>query len=56
MTSDWDDSGQLDWLEEQRCALVRGEARDRAARRRRGRTAQELEYDRLVVATGRRAR
>jgi pyruvate/2-oxoglutarate dehydrogenase complex dihydrolipoamide dehydrogenase (E3) component len=24
MTSDWDDSGQLPWLEEQRCALVRG--------------------------------
>jgi pyruvate/2-oxoglutarate dehydrogenase complex dihydrolipoamide dehydrogenase (E3) component len=51
MTSDWDDSGQLPWLEEQRCRLVRGQ----------GRVArpgvvevdgQELEYDRLVVATG----
>jgi len=51
MTSDWDDSGQLGWLEGQRCALVRG----------RGRVAraglvdvegQELEYDKLVVATG----
>jgi len=51
MTSDWDDSGQVAWLGEQRCALVRG----------RGRVArpgvvevdgQELDYDRLVVATG----
>lgn len=51
MTSDWDDAGQLEWLGEQRCELVRG----------RGRVArpgvvevdgQELAYDRLVVATG----
>ena len=51
MTSDWDDSGQLPWLEEQRCAFVRG----------RGRVARpgvvevdgrELAYDKLVVATG----
>jgi dihydrolipoamide dehydrogenase len=51
VTSDWDDAGQVAWLEEQRSALVRG----------RGRVAgpgivevdgQELEYDRLVVATG----
>ena len=51
MTSNWDDTGALPWLEEQRCAFVRG----------RGRVArpgvvevdgQELEYDRLVVATG----
>ena len=51
MTSDWDDSGQLDWLKEQRCELVRG----------RGRVVRpgvvdvggtELPYDRLVVATG----
>jgi dihydrolipoamide dehydrogenase len=51
MTSDWDDAGQLEWLEGQRCAFVRG----------RGRVArpgvvevdgQELPYDRLVVATG----
>src|SRR5256714_13937291 len=50
MTSDWDDSGQLPWLEEQRCAVVRG----------RGRVArpgvvevdgQQLEYDRLAVST-----
>src|SRR4051812_48764806 len=53
VTSDWDDQGQLDWLKEQRCAFVRGH----------GRVArpgvvevdgQELEYDRLVVATGSR--
>ena len=51
MTSDWDDSGQLPWLESQRCAFVRG----------RGRVVragvvevegEEIEYDRLVVATG----
>ncbi len=51
ITSDWDDAGQLEWLDGQRCAFVRG----------RGRVArpgvvevdgQELEYDTLVVATG----
>jgi len=51
VTSDWDDIGQLEWLETQRCAFVRG----------RGRVArpgvvevegEELPYDRLVVATG----
>jgi dihydrolipoamide dehydrogenase len=51
MTSDWDDSGQLPWLEKQRCALVRGA----------GRVARpgvvdvdgkEIEFDRLVIATG----
>jgi pyruvate/2-oxoglutarate dehydrogenase complex dihydrolipoamide dehydrogenase (E3) component len=51
MTSNWDDSGQLPWLEEQRCALVRGQ----------GRVArpgvvdvdgEELRYDRLVISTG----
>jgi dihydrolipoamide dehydrogenase len=53
MTSDWDDAGQLHYLEEWRCRLVRGE----------GRVArpgivevdgQELAYDRLVLATGSR--
>jgi dihydrolipoamide dehydrogenase len=53
MTSDWDDAGQLHYLEEWRCRLVRGE----------GRVArpgvvdvdgQELPYDRLVLATGSR--
>jgi pyruvate/2-oxoglutarate dehydrogenase complex dihydrolipoamide dehydrogenase (E3) component len=51
VTSDWDDAGQLEWLETKRCAFVRG----------RGRVSRpgvlevdgrELEYDRLVVATG----
>ncbi len=53
MTNDWDDSGQLHYLEDWRCRLVRGE----------GRVArpgvvevdgQELSYDRLVLATGSR--
>jgi pyruvate/2-oxoglutarate dehydrogenase complex dihydrolipoamide dehydrogenase (E3) component len=53
MTSDWDDAGQLHYLEEWNCRLVRGE----------GRVArpgvvdvdgQELPYDRLVLATGSR--
>ena len=53
MTSDWDDSGQLHYLEDWNCRLVRGE----------GRVArpgvvevdgQELAYDRLVLATGSR--
>jgi pyruvate/2-oxoglutarate dehydrogenase complex dihydrolipoamide dehydrogenase (E3) component len=53
VTSDWNDDGQLEWLAGQRCAFVRGEAQvvrpgivevD----------GQELEYDRLVVATGSR--
>ena len=53
VTSNWDDSGQLEWLEGQRCDFVRGEARvvgpgvvevD----------GQELAYDKLVVATGSR--
>jgi pyruvate/2-oxoglutarate dehydrogenase complex dihydrolipoamide dehydrogenase (E3) component len=53
VTDDWDDSGQLKYLEEWNCRLVRGE----------GRVAEpgvvevdghELEYDRLVIATGSR--
>jgi dihydrolipoamide dehydrogenase len=51
VTSNWDDSGQVEFLRQQRCAFVRG----------RGRVARpgvvevdgkELPYDRLVVATG----
>jgi dihydrolipoamide dehydrogenase len=51
VTDNWDDKAQLDFLEEKRCAFVRGA----------GRVArpgvvdvdgQELEYDRLVIATG----
>jgi dihydrolipoamide dehydrogenase len=51
MTSDWDDAGQAEWLEQQRCALVRGHGRVARA----GIVevdGQELAYDRLVVATG----
>jgi pyruvate/2-oxoglutarate dehydrogenase complex dihydrolipoamide dehydrogenase (E3) component len=51
VTSDWDDSGQVDWLEQQHVELVRGEGRvvrpgvvEAAGR--------ELEYDTLVIATG----
>jgi pyruvate/2-oxoglutarate dehydrogenase complex dihydrolipoamide dehydrogenase (E3) component len=53
VTSNWDDSGQLDWLAEQRCEFVRGEARVAGA----GVVevdGQELAYDKLVVATGSR--
>jgi pyruvate/2-oxoglutarate dehydrogenase complex dihydrolipoamide dehydrogenase (E3) component len=53
MTNDWDDSGQLHYLRDWNCRLVRGE----------GRVArpgvveadgEELPYDRLVLATGSR--
>jgi dihydrolipoamide dehydrogenase len=54
VTSDWDDAGQLDWLEEQRCDFVRGKAR--VARPGVVEVdGSELPYDRLVVATGSRA-
>ncbi len=51
VTSDWDDAGQVEWLDGQRCAFVRGYGRvlrpgvlvvDET----------EIAYDRLVVATG----
>src|SRR5207249_1532115 len=51
MTSNWDDSGQLSWLDSRRCAFVRG----RGNVSRPGIVAvdgEEDEYDRLVVATG----
>jgi dihydrolipoamide dehydrogenase len=53
VTSDWNDEGQLEWLAGQRCAFVRGEAhvvRPGVVEV----DGQELEYDRLVVATGSR--
>jgi dihydrolipoamide dehydrogenase len=53
MTSDWDDAGQLHYLEEWNCRLVRGEGRVV----RSGVVevdGQELAYDRLVLATGSR--
>src|SRR4051794_17329110 len=51
MTSNWTDDGQLPWLEEQNCRLVRGSARVM----RPGIVdvdGEELEYDALVLATG----
>jgi len=51
VTSGWDDAGQVEWLASQRCELVRG--RGRVSRP--GVVAvdgRELEYDRLVIATG----
>src|SRR5262249_26979206 len=53
VTGDWDGSGQLHYLEEWRCRLVRGEGRVT----RPGVVevdGQELTYDRLVLATGSR--
>ena len=53
ITDDWDDSGQLHYLEDWNCRLVRGEGRVAEP----GVVAvdgQELEYDRLVLATGSR--
>src|SRR3954469_3225733 len=51
VTGDWDDSGQLPWLESQRVELVRGEGR--VARPGVAEVGgQELAYDHLVVATG----
>ncbi len=53
ITDDWDDSGQLHYLEEWNCRLVRGEAR--VARLGVVEVdGQELPYDRLVLATGSR--
>jgi pyruvate/2-oxoglutarate dehydrogenase complex dihydrolipoamide dehydrogenase (E3) component len=53
VTNNWDDSSQLDFLAEQRCELVRGDARIA----RQGVVeveGEELRYDRLVIATGSR--
>jgi dihydrolipoamide dehydrogenase len=53
VTNNWDDSSQLDFLAEQRCELVRGDAR--VARPGVVEVAgEELRYDRLVIATGSR--
>jgi dihydrolipoamide dehydrogenase len=51
VTSDWDDAGQLEWLDSKRVELVRGEGRVvRPGVVEAG--GQELVYDTLVVATG----
>jgi len=49
--SDWDDGGQVTWLDEHRITLVRGNGRiARPGAVEVG--GQEIAYDRLVVATG----
>jgi pyruvate/2-oxoglutarate dehydrogenase complex dihydrolipoamide dehydrogenase (E3) component len=51
ITSDWDDADQVEWLKGQNCELVRGHGRAVRA----GVVdvdGRQLEYDRLVVATG----
>jgi pyruvate/2-oxoglutarate dehydrogenase complex dihydrolipoamide dehydrogenase (E3) component len=53
VTSDWDDAGQLAYLAEWRCRLVRGEGsvvRPGVVEA----AGEELPYDKLVVATGSR--
>jgi pyruvate/2-oxoglutarate dehydrogenase complex dihydrolipoamide dehydrogenase (E3) component len=51
VTSGWDDAGQVAWLDERRVELVRGTGRVvRPGVVEAG--GRELEYDRLVVATG----
>jgi len=52
VTSDWDDAGQLKWLEGQRCAFVRGYGRVLRPGVVEVDEGPELEYDRLVIATG----
>ena len=52
VTSDWDDTGQLEWLEGQRCAFVRGYGRVARPGVIEVEDGPEIEYDRLVIATG----
>ena len=52
VTSDWDDAGQLEWLEGQRCAFVRGYGRVARPGVLEVEDGPEIEYDRLVIATG----
>jgi pyruvate/2-oxoglutarate dehydrogenase complex dihydrolipoamide dehydrogenase (E3) component len=52
VTSDWDDAGQLKWLERQRCAFVRGFGQVLRPGVVEVDDGPELEYDRLVIATG----
>jgi pyruvate/2-oxoglutarate dehydrogenase complex dihydrolipoamide dehydrogenase (E3) component len=53
VTSNWEDAGQVEWLDTQRVRLVRGEARVlRPGIVEAGVGGEELEYETLVVATG----
>lgn len=52
VTSNWDDADQVAWLDSQRCELVRGYGRVIRPGLVDVEDGPELEYDRLVVATG----
>jgi pyruvate/2-oxoglutarate dehydrogenase complex dihydrolipoamide dehydrogenase (E3) component len=52
VTSNWDDTGQVAFLEQQRCALVRGYGRVVRPGVLDVEEGPEVEFDRLVVATG----
>jgi pyruvate/2-oxoglutarate dehydrogenase complex dihydrolipoamide dehydrogenase (E3) component len=52
VTSDWDDTGQLEWLANQRCEFVRGFGRVIRPGLVDVEDGPEIGYDRLVVATG----
>jgi pyruvate/2-oxoglutarate dehydrogenase complex dihydrolipoamide dehydrogenase (E3) component len=52
VTSNWDDSGQVEFLEGQRCALVRGYARVLKPGVVEVEDGPEIPYDKLVIATG----
>ncbi|MBV8065880.1 MAG: NAD(P)/FAD-dependent oxidoreductase [Actinobacteria bacterium] len=52
VTSNWDDTGQLDFLKENRCEFVRGYGRIVRPGLVEVQDGPEIEYDRLVVATG----
>jgi pyruvate/2-oxoglutarate dehydrogenase complex dihydrolipoamide dehydrogenase (E3) component len=52
VTNNWDDAGQLEFLDAQRCKLVRGYARVVRPGLIEVEDGPEIEYDRLVVATG----
>jgi pyruvate/2-oxoglutarate dehydrogenase complex dihydrolipoamide dehydrogenase (E3) component len=52
VTNNWDDSGQVEFLEGQRCALVRGYARVLKPGVIEVEDGPEIPYDKLVIATG----
>jgi pyruvate/2-oxoglutarate dehydrogenase complex dihydrolipoamide dehydrogenase (E3) component len=52
VASNWDDSGQLEFLEQQRCAFLRGYARVLKRGVVEVEDGPEIAYDKLVIATG----
>jgi dihydrolipoamide dehydrogenase len=52
VTSNWEDAGQVEFLDAQRCRLVRGYARVVRPGLIEVEDGPEIEYDRLVIATG----